>query len=195
MILLDSGTTTLEVARHLPPDLEATVITNSPPIAVALAEHPSVEVIVLGGMLAKDAHALVGAATIEALRPVRADVLVLGLCSLHPEVGITVVELEESYVKRAMIANAAEVVAVSSADKLGSAGALRDRAARRADVPRHRGVGARGAARRVPRGRRRGGARLMRGTRVAITLFFFADGLLIGSWAARIPAVQRSGGR
>ena len=31
----------------------------------------------------------------------------------------------------------------------------------------------------------------MRGTRVAITLFFFADGLLIGSWAARIPAVQR----
>ena len=34
----------------------------------------------------------------------------------------------------------------------------------------------------------------MRGTRVAITLFFFADGLLIGSWAARIPAVQRPGG-
>ena len=31
----------------------------------------------------------------------------------------------------------------------------------------------------------------MPGTRVAITLFFFADGLLIGSWAARIPAVQR----
>jgi len=49
-------------------------------------------------------------------------VLVLGVCSLHPEIGITVLELEESYVKRAMIANAAEVVAVSSADKLGSAG-------------------------------------------------------------------------
>ena len=48
--------------------------------------------------------------------------LVLGVCSLHPEIGITVLDLEESYVKRAMIANAAEVVAVSSADKLGSAG-------------------------------------------------------------------------
>ena len=45
----------------------------------------------------------------------------LGVCSLHPEIGITVLELEESYVKRAMIANAAEVVAVSSAEKLGSA--------------------------------------------------------------------------
>jgi len=122
VILLDSGTTTLEVARHLPPELDATVITNSPPIAVALAEHPKVEVAVLGGMLDKEPRALVGAATVEALRSVRADVLVLGICSVHAEVGITVLELEESYVKRAMIANAAEVVAVSSAEKLGSAG-------------------------------------------------------------------------
>jgi DeoR/GlpR family transcriptional regulator of sugar metabolism len=122
VILLDAGTTPLEVARHLPPELEAAVITNSPPVAVALAEHPRVEVTVLGGTLAKDPQALVGAATIEALRSVRADVLVLGLCSLHPEIGITVMDLEESYVKRAMIANAAEVVAVSAADKLGSAG-------------------------------------------------------------------------
>jgi DeoR/GlpR family transcriptional regulator of sugar metabolism len=121
VILLDSGTTTLEVARRLPRELRATVITNSPPIAVALADHPGVDVSVLGGMLDKDANALVGAATIEALRSVRADLLVLGLCSVHPEIGITVLDLEESYVKRAMIANAAEVVAVSAADKLGSA--------------------------------------------------------------------------
>jgi DeoR/GlpR family transcriptional regulator of sugar metabolism len=121
VILLDAGTTTLEVARHLPPDLDATVITNSPPIAVALAEHPTLEVAMLGGTLMKDAHALVGAATVEALRSVRADVLVLGVCSLHPEIGITVMDLEESHLKRAMIENAAEVVAVSSAEKLGSA--------------------------------------------------------------------------
>ena len=60
VILLDAGTTTLEVARHLPGSLQATVITNSPPIAVALAEHPSVEVTMLGGNLDKDALALVG---------------------------------------------------------------------------------------------------------------------------------------
>jgi DeoR/GlpR family transcriptional regulator of sugar metabolism len=121
VILLDAGTTTLEVARHLPTDLHATVVTNSPPIAVALAEHPSVEVTMLGGRLDKEARASVGAATIEALRAIRADILVLGVCSLHPDIGITVNDLEESYIKRAMIANAAEVVAVSSADKLGSA--------------------------------------------------------------------------
>jgi DeoR/GlpR family transcriptional regulator of sugar metabolism len=121
VIVLDAGTTTLEVARHLPDDLEATVVTNSPPIAVALAGHPSLEVAVVGGMLDRRAQAAVGAATVEALRSIRADVLVLGVCSLHTEVGITVLGLEESYVKRAMIANAAEVVAVSAADKLGSA--------------------------------------------------------------------------
>jgi DeoR/GlpR family transcriptional regulator of sugar metabolism len=121
VILLDAGTTTLEVARNLPPDLDATVITNSPPIALALSEHPRIEVVVLGGSLAKDSKAVVGATTVDALRSVRADVLVLGVCSLHPDIGITVLNLEESHVKKAMIANAAEVVAVSSAEKLGSA--------------------------------------------------------------------------
>ena len=121
VILLDAGTTTLEVARQLPPTLQATVVTNSPPIAAVLADHPCVDVTVLGGQLDKDARALVGAATIEALRSLRADVLVLGICSLHPDVGITTLDLEESYVKRAMIANSAEVVAVSAGDKLGSA--------------------------------------------------------------------------
>ena len=121
VILLDAGTTTLEVARHLPADLRATVITNSPPIAVVLAEHPSVEVTVIGGRLDKEARATVGAGAVDALRMIRADVLVLGVCSLHPDLGITVSDLEESHVKKAMIANAADVVAVSSADKLGSA--------------------------------------------------------------------------
>ena len=79
-----------------------------------------------------------GAATVEALRSVRADVLVLGVCSLHPEIGITVLELEESYVKRAMIANAAEVVAVSSADKLGSAGPYVIAPLEELTLPRHR---------------------------------------------------------
>src|SRR4051812_8109141 len=121
VILLDGGTTTLEVARHLAPELRATVVTNSPEVATVLADHPRVEIVLLGGVLDKESRVVVGAATVEALRAIRADVLVLGICSLHPEVGITVDELEESYVKRAMIANAAEVVAVASADKLGSA--------------------------------------------------------------------------
>jgi DeoR/GlpR family transcriptional regulator of sugar metabolism len=121
VIILDGGTTTLQVAQRLPADLHATVITNSPPIAVALAEYPNVEVIMIGGRLYKASLVAIGAAVVETLRSIRADLCMLGVCSLHPEVGISVPDLEESLVKRAMISGAAEVVALASAEKLGTA--------------------------------------------------------------------------
>jgi DeoR/GlpR family transcriptional regulator of sugar metabolism len=121
VIILDGGTTTLYVAQCLPADLQATVVTNSPPIAVALANHPGVEVLLVGGRLDKRSLVSIGAVTLEAFRMIRADLCMLGICSLHPEVGITVPDLEEAYVKRAMIASAAEVVALASVEKLGTA--------------------------------------------------------------------------
>ncbi len=47
-VILDGGTTALAVAHALPRDLACTVITHSPPIAVALLDHPQAEVFVLG---------------------------------------------------------------------------------------------------------------------------------------------------
>ncbi|MBW4615565.1 MAG: DeoR/GlpR family DNA-binding transcription regulator [Desmonostoc vinosum HA7617-LM4] len=121
VVILDGGTTTLQVARHLPADLQATVITNSPPIAVALADHPHIEVVMLGGQLYKKALVNVGAATIESLQMIRADLCMLGVCSLHPEMGISVPNLDEAHVKRAMINRAAEVVGLATAAKLDTA--------------------------------------------------------------------------
>lgn len=121
VIILDGGTTPLQVAQHLPSDLRTTVITHSPPVALALAEHPEIEVILIGGKLYKHELVTVGAATVEAFRNIRADLCFLGIGSLHPEVGISTLDLEEAYVKRAMIASAAEVVALTSAEKLGTA--------------------------------------------------------------------------
>jgi DeoR/GlpR family transcriptional regulator of sugar metabolism len=121
VILLGGGTTILQVAQQLPPDLRATVITHSPPVALALAVYPEIEVIVIGGKLYKHELVTVGAATVEAYRNIRADLCLLGIGSLHPEVGISTFDLEEAYVKRAMIASAAEVVALTSAEKIGTA--------------------------------------------------------------------------
>lgn len=121
VIIMDGGTTTLQVARHLPPELRATVITNSPPIAVALGEHPSVDVVLLGGKLHKPSQVTVGVETVEALRTYQADICMLGICSLHLEAGICSTELEEVHVKRAMIASSAEVVALADAKKLNTA--------------------------------------------------------------------------
>ncbi|MBV8430444.1 MAG: DeoR/GlpR transcriptional regulator [Solirubrobacterales bacterium] len=122
VVFLDAGTTALAVARALSAELAATVVTNSPPAATVLADHPRVEVFCLGGRLAKAAIATAGAATLEAIGEINADVCVLGVCSLHPELGISVMDLEEAHVKRAMIHRSAEVIAPVSAEKLGSQG-------------------------------------------------------------------------
>jgi DeoR/GlpR family transcriptional regulator of sugar metabolism len=121
VLLLDGGTTALELARRLPADRDCTVLTNSPPVAVALAAHPRAEVVLIGGRLLKEAQVTVGATAVEALRQIRADACVLGICSLHPELGVTVTDQEEAQVKRAMVEASAEVIALATADKLHTA--------------------------------------------------------------------------
>lgn len=121
VILLDGGTTTHQVAQHLPPGIRVTVITNSPLIVVELAHHPGIEIILIGGKVYKDSLVTTGAVAVEALRDIHTDLCMLGVCSLHPDVGITVPDLEEAHVKRAMIAGAGQVIALASAEKLDTA--------------------------------------------------------------------------
>lgn len=120
VILLDCGTTTTRLAQLLPDTLRATVITNSPPAAMALAEHPYLDVILLGGTLNKATLATIGAETAAALSRFRADICFLGVNGLHPEAGVTDFSYEEAQLKRIMIENSASVVALASADKLGT---------------------------------------------------------------------------
>lgn len=120
VILLDGGTTTLRLAELWPPGLRATVITNSPPAAAALAAHGDLEVDVIGGRLHKNGLVTLGAAAAAAIRSLRPDVCVLGVASVHPAVGISVPDSEDAAVKRAMIDVSAEVIALAAADKLGT---------------------------------------------------------------------------
>jgi DeoR/GlpR family transcriptional regulator of sugar metabolism len=121
VVVLDGGTTTLEVARALPERLRATVVTNSLPIALELADRSGLDIITVGGHVRSRSHVTVGAASVAALAAVRADVLFLGVCGLHPEIGISAVDSEEVEGKRAMIAGAAEIVGLADHDKLGTA--------------------------------------------------------------------------
>jgi DeoR/GlpR family transcriptional regulator of sugar metabolism len=120
VVFIDGGTTPLEVAIHLPPELRITVVTHSLPVASALAEHPNIHVVVLGGILLKESLVMVGSTTVEAYRQIRADLCVLGTASIHPELGVGVLNQEEAEVKRAMVASAAEVMVVASGEKLNT---------------------------------------------------------------------------
>jgi DeoR/GlpR family transcriptional regulator of sugar metabolism len=122
VIAISGGTTTLEFARRLPDDLDATVIATNPHIAVALADHPHLTVDVVGGRLLGAARTVVGPEAVDALRHVRPDVCVLSACSLHPGVGMTLRQREEAAVVRAMVEGAGRVVSVTTASKLGTAG-------------------------------------------------------------------------
>lgn len=125
VVFIDGGTTAVQVARHLPRDLRAVVVTHSPSIAVELAEHPSLEVIMIGGRLFKHSIVGVGAATMEAVAQIRADIFFMGVCSLHPEAGITTGDYEEGCVKRAISAVSLRTVLLASPEKLDTAAPFR----------------------------------------------------------------------
>ncbi|MGA2422021.1 MAG: DeoR/GlpR family DNA-binding transcription regulator, partial [Candidatus Acidiferrum sp.] len=121
VVILDGGTSTRELVRHLPPELHATAVTHSPTIAMELVSHPGIEVLLIGGRLFKHSVVAVGAAAIEAIRQIRADTFFLGVTGIHPEAGLTTGDLEEAHIKRAFIAAAAETVVLVSSEKLNAA--------------------------------------------------------------------------
>ncbi len=67
VVIIDGGTTTAELITFLPPDLQITVVTHSPSIALGLVEHPLIDVILIGGRLYKHSIVTVGAAAMKAL--------------------------------------------------------------------------------------------------------------------------------
>jgi len=121
VVILDGGTTSLQIAHHLPPDLRATLVTHSPSVAVALAAHPHVEIIVLGGRLFRHSMVSVGAAVIDAVSRLRADLYFMGVTGVHPKAGLSTGDAEEAAVKRALHGRAADTVVLASAEKLMAA--------------------------------------------------------------------------
>lgn len=121
VVILDGGTTAVQIARSFPPMLNATVVTHSPSVAVELVAHPNIEVQLIGGRLFKHSVVSVGAAAIEAIARVRADIYFMGVTGIHPTAGLTTGDFEEAHIKRALSASAAETIVLASSEKLGAA--------------------------------------------------------------------------
>lgn len=120
-IILDGGTSTLMLAKLFPSNLHITVITNSVPIVAQLIEHPVIEVIFTGGLIGKDSQTAGGMDTIRMLEKMRADICFLGICSLHPDAGVTGLDLGEADVKSVMVGSANKTIALATSDKMGTA--------------------------------------------------------------------------
>ncbi len=120
-IILDGGTSTLSLVKLFPPQLKLTVITNSVPIVMQLVEHPGVDVIFTGGRIHKASQVAGGLDTIQMFRKIRADIGFLGVCSLHPILGVTGMDLEEAEVKSTIVDSSSRIVTLATGDKMGTA--------------------------------------------------------------------------
>jgi DeoR/GlpR family transcriptional regulator of sugar metabolism len=121
LVLLSGGTTIRQLVKALPPELNATFITVSVPIALELLEHPNCEVIFLGNKLLKHAQMSVGAEVVQRLAGIKADLCILGTNSIDANDGITDLDWEIIEVKRAMINSAQKTVSLAIAEKLNTA--------------------------------------------------------------------------
>ena len=119
-IIIDAGTTALALARLLPDDPTLTVITPSPAVALAVAEHSPARVIMIGGELGRHSMVANGALAAEAIRRLSADACFLGVTGVHPEHGLTTGEPDDAATKRALAERSTEVYVLASEEKVGA---------------------------------------------------------------------------
>lgn len=120
-IILDSGSTTVEIARHIRHlQFESlTVITNALNIALELSDLPQIRVMMLGGLLRQTSYSLVGPDAEQTLARLSADRLFLGVDGLDPAIGVTTPDPLEASLNALMIRVSRKTVAVLDASKLG----------------------------------------------------------------------------
>jgi DeoR/GlpR family transcriptional regulator of sugar metabolism len=118
-IIIDSGTTTMEIAKNLDAFKDLTIITNALDIAITLNNYGRFTVIVLGGTMRSVSHSTVGMISEYALKNIFCDKLFLGVDSISIKDGLSTPSLEEASLNQAMIGAAKEVVAVFDSSKFG----------------------------------------------------------------------------
>ena len=125
-VVLDSGTTVLQVARHISMDIlntgRLTVITGSVPIISELGHWKGVHLIVVGGIYLPADEVLIGPQAIASLNGLHADKMFCGADGLSFSNGLTTSNLLEAEVDRAMVAASGEVIAVADSSKIGRIG-------------------------------------------------------------------------
>ena len=119
-VILDGGTTALEVAAALPPSLDATIVTPSATTAAALASHPTVRIFMLGGQVHKQAVSASGAAAAEQASGITADLALLIVPGIHPVLGLTHADPETAALTRILIRRTADTYVMASIEKLGT---------------------------------------------------------------------------
>ncbi|WP_072337751.1 MULTISPECIES: DeoR/GlpR family DNA-binding transcription regulator [unclassified Paenibacillus] len=118
-IIIDSGTTTLHIAKNLVHRSNITVVTNDINVAAELRDAPGIKVTVTGGELYPSSYMLNGMFTDYVLGSLHVSKAFLGTPAIHPMHGLMHPEAQLVLAKKGMIAAAQEVIVVADDSKVG----------------------------------------------------------------------------
>ena len=118
-ILLDAGTTTMEIARRLKDKEDLTIVTSDVFIAGYLARNSKFRVFCSGGLVQSRIGACIGPGAVEFLRNINVDISFIGTSSIDLERGLTTPTLEKAAVKKEMIRAAQKSILVTDSSKFG----------------------------------------------------------------------------
>ncbi|TVY11084.1 DeoR/GlpR family DNA-binding transcription regulator [Paenibacillus cremeus] len=118
-IIIDSGTTTLHIARNLVHRSNITVVTNDMNIVMELRDAPGIKVILAGGELYPSSYMFNGMFTDHVLRSVHVQKAFLGIPVIHPKHGLMHPEAQLVPTKQWMIEAAEKIIVVADDGKLG----------------------------------------------------------------------------
>lgn len=120
IILLDTGTTTLQIARHIGEKKNITVVTNDYQIARELEKNPSIQIVLLGGIVKKGYHCVVAINGRSILDTLNVDKAFMGVNSLSLKQGACVADIMLAETKRGMVEHANQVIIVCDQSKLNN---------------------------------------------------------------------------
>ncbi|WP_163326229.1 DeoR/GlpR family DNA-binding transcription regulator [Draconibacterium mangrovi] len=118
-IILDSGSTVSEIAKHITGFKNLTVITNALNIALILGADPEINLILTGGEFKAPTLSLTGQKAADSLEGLHVDKLFLATAGIALKSGLTYPSISDICVKRAMIESADVVYLVADSSKIG----------------------------------------------------------------------------
>jgi DeoR/GlpR family transcriptional regulator of sugar metabolism len=124
-IMLDAGSTLLEMAKRIPHVFPLTIITSALNIALQVGAIPNVHVMLAGGSLSPQTISTVGPVTERDLGELLVDRLFLGTHGFELDTGLSDVSIEVARVKRTMISTAKTVILLADSSKYEKRGLAR----------------------------------------------------------------------
>lgn len=121
-LILDAGTTVLQVARHLRGKRNLTIMTSSIAVASEVMRIPDAELIMLGGLVRPSSAAVVGHYAEQMTRDHSFRKLFLAVDGFDVERGLTTTHTMEAHLNRIMIESAMQTIAVFDSSKFGRRG-------------------------------------------------------------------------